>query len=78
MDSEIKLILAKTFKLETAKINEDSSIDSIESWDSLSHVNLVMALELGFDITFTTDEILDMLNYKIIKNIIETKLNKKN
>ncbi|MBL6989672.1 MAG: acyl carrier protein [Bacteriovoracaceae bacterium] len=75
MESRIKNIMAETFNIPKESITDECSIDSIEHWDSLSHTNLIMALEQNFGISFKTDEIIDMLNFKLIKLIIEEKLN---
>jgi acyl carrier protein len=39
------------------EINEDSSADSIEQWDSLRHLNLVLALEEEFGISIPDEEV---------------------
>jgi acyl carrier protein len=47
-------------------VNEKSSPDSIESWDSLNHMKLVLALEEEFNVTFTDDQIVDMITAELI------------
>ena len=37
------------------EINEESSPDTIESWDSLRHMNIVIALEEEFNVQFDTE-----------------------
>lgn len=74
MEKKIKSIMASVFNISESKIDENASPDSIDEWDSLSHTNLVMALEQGFDVSFTTDEVIEMLNYKLIKLTISEKL----
>jgi acyl carrier protein len=39
------------------ELTQDSSPEKIESWDSLNHLNLVLALEQEFSVKFTPDEI---------------------
>lgn len=52
-------------------INENTSPDDIETWDSLNQMNLVLALEEEFGITFTDDEIVSMLDVQSIIKILE-------
>ena len=49
---KLKQILASVFNLGIDQITEDASPDSIENWDSLNHLNLVLALEEGFGVSF--------------------------
>lgn len=48
-------------------INEDSSSDDIEGWDSLRHMNLVLALEEEFGVEFGEEQILEMTS---VRNIV--------
>lgn len=55
-------------------INEDSSPDSIENWDSLRHMNLILGLEEEFGIEFTDEQIVEMLNVGLIILEVQTML----
>ena len=51
-------------------IDLSSSNKSIENWDSFSHMDLILSLENKFGVTFTNEEIVEMLNIKkIIENL---------
>jgi len=39
----------------------------------LKHMNLIVALEEEFGVTFSEDEIVEMLNYKLIKETLKGK-----
>lgn len=69
MDNEQKLkqIVASVFKIDVSSVNNDTSPDSVESWDSLNHLNLVLALEEGFDVSFTEEQTVEILNFELIK-----------
>jgi len=69
-DDRIIAVMSAVFELPADEINDESSPDSIDSWDSLRHMNLVMALEEEFEKEFADDEILEMVNYKLIQEII--------
>jgi len=73
IEDRIKTVMSSVFEILEGNIQDDSSPDTIKSWDSLKHMNLVVALEEEFEIEFTDDDILDMMNYKLIESIILNK-----
>ena len=46
-------------------------MDIVEKWDSLNHLNLVLALEEAFDISFTEEQTIEILNYPLIKMVLQ-------
>ena len=74
MEDRIKKVISAVFKVPVKEINDKSSPYTIESWDSLKHMNLVVALEEEFGIMFEDDEIAELLNYSLICNIIKSKI----
>ncbi len=68
--NRINNVMSAVFEIPIGQINEDSSPDTIESWDSLKHMNLVIALEEEFDCEFSDFEIVDLLSYKLIMTIL--------
>ena len=65
MLSQAEQIISKALEYPN-EINENASQDNLEKWDSVMHMNLVIALESEFNIELTGDQILEMLNYKLI------------
>lgn len=74
MDNHIKNVMSAVFEIPIDEIDDDSSPDNVGSWDSLKHMNLVVALEEEFDIEFIDDEIVEMMNLSQIKIIVMEKL----
>ncbi len=68
---KIKEIMSIVFGIDIALISDDASPDNIPNWESLNHMNLIVALEEEFDIEFTDDQIVEILNYKLLKSILE-------
>ena len=70
MEDRIKNVMSAVFEVSPDQINYESSPDTIETWDSLKHMNLIIALEEEFKIQFTDEDTLLMLNYELIRTII--------
>jgi len=71
MENRIKSVMASVFDVEVSEIREDASPDSIVGWDSLKQMSLVLALEEEFNVTFTDAQTVEMLNYKLIRMVVE-------
>lgn len=56
------------------KLSEDMTADDIEEWDSLSHIQLMVAIEKKFGIKFTAKEVLDWEDVHDCIDSIEAKL----
>lgn len=71
MEIKIKEIMVQIFNVPEASIDSISSPDTIESWDSLKHMDLVTAIEEEFNIRFTYEEISEMLNFSLIIELLK-------
>lgn len=73
MLERVRAIVADIFNLPLDRVRADSSPDNIEAWDSLQHLNLVLALEQSFGVQFTPEEIEQLLSVELIAALIEEK-----
>jgi len=73
MEQKIKEIMAAVFEVSVDAIGEDTSIDSLESWDSLKHMELIAALEQATGAQFTADEIVSMVSFVKVRQVLEGK-----
>ena len=56
--ARIQEIFREELEVEDLVLTDETTADDVEEWDSLSHVQLVVALEKAFNIKFTSREIL--------------------
>jgi acyl carrier protein len=68
MREKIKNVIKRTFNL--MNVSDDISRKNCEKWDSLNHVNLIVALEEEFDICIEPDDIALMISLKDIETIL--------
>jgi acyl carrier protein len=55
-------IFRKTFDDDRLEVTHEMTAADVEAWDSLSHINLILAVERGFEIRLTTREVRLMKN----------------
>lgn len=64
--------LAEVMEIESTEVVDDSSPDTLDQWDSLSHVQLVLNLEKTFDIKISPEEGIEhFTDFKSIVGYIE-------
>ncbi len=74
MENRIKNVLADVLMIDVALITNDASAETIEEWDSLKQMNIVIALEEEFDIVLTDDDVIEMLNVRLINYIVQERI----
>lgn len=72
--SRVRGIFADVFSLPEEQITSESSPDTIKSWDSLQHLNLILAMEQEFGVQFIPEEIERLLSVKHIIELLADKL----
>lgn len=55
-------ILQEVFEDDTLEATPEMTANDVEGWDSLSHVNLILAVETRFKVRFTQKEVLSFRN----------------
>lgn len=70
MQDRIRAVMAQIFNVEIGSISGDSSPETIERWDSLRHMQLVMAIEDEFGIQFADDDIPNLLSPRAIEDTV--------
>jgi acyl carrier protein len=68
---KLKKVLADVFKIEVTAVTEDTSVDTVERWDSLTHLNLILALESEFGVSFSEEQSVEIMNYPLIKMVLQ-------
>ena len=71
MGDRVRNIMAQVFQVDSASIVADTSPESVERWDSLKHMQLIMALEDEFGIEFPDEVIPELLSFSAIVDQVE-------
>lgn len=63
-------VFRDVFDDEDITVTKDTTADDIEDWDSLEHINLIVAVEKKFGMKFTMGEVSGMKNVGEMAKII--------
>lgn len=72
--AKVLSIAADVFQVEESSLGPASSPDTVESWDSLHHLSLVVALEQEFGVQISPEEIEELLTIELTAALMEEKL----
>ena len=73
METKLKSILAILFNVDSADIDENFSSNTVENWDSLKQMNLVVAIEEEFEIMLDEAESLLTDSYSSLHLLVSRK-----
>jgi len=63
-------VFQDVFDDEDIMVTESTTADDIEDWDSLEHINLIVAVERHFRMKFSMGEVTSMKNVGAMADII--------
>jgi acyl carrier protein len=69
-EDALKQVMATMLNVDASTINEHSSMDNVPSWDSLRHMNLVLALEEEFKVTIPDEDAGNITSFELIKLVL--------
>ena len=67
-------IFCQVFDDDSIEIARNTTADDIDGWDSLSHMNLIVAVEMGFNIRFNTKDVRALKDVGDLIDTIDKKL----
>lgn len=73
IESKIINVMCSVFNIDKTKINKDMNNENTDGWDSLKHMNLIIALEEEFNLSFDDSEIVKINSLKKINEVISKK-----
>ena len=70
---KLEEIIANIFELDASQIKKEMTPSDIETWDSLSQLNLISAIEKEFQIKLEIDEIFTVIKIGDIYSLLSKK-----
>ncbi len=74
LQDKLNEIFCVVFDDDDIKITPEVTANDVDGWDSLSHVNLIVAIESNFNIRFSQKELLTFKNVGDLLNSIRSKI----
>jgi acyl carrier protein len=68
---QVRSIASDIFGVPADKITAESSPETIENWDSMQHLNLVLAIEEKFGVQLEPEDIEGMKNIGAVAALVE-------
>ncbi len=76
ISEELKSTILKALKLDDWDITDETIAPQVPGWDSLNHVNVILAVEKQFNIRFKNIEVLKLKNIGDLQKLVDSKLQK--
>ncbi|GHV57582.1 hypothetical protein FACS189460_4380 [Deltaproteobacteria bacterium] len=70
---DVREILAKTMRVKYDDLTGETTMDQLDTWDSLTHMELVANLESALNLEFTGDEIAEMISVAAIERLVQAR-----
>ena len=74
IEERVRAILAEVFGLEAEQIGSETSAETVEAWDSLQHLTVVLSLEEEFDIQLDDEETVAAVSFPVITDLVREHL----
>jgi len=71
---QVRGIASDILGVQSDKITAESSPETMENWDSIQHLNLVLAIEEKFGVQLAPEEMEQMKNVGLLATLVEKKL----
>ena len=67
----LKELIARVLNIDKNELNDNSSPESISTWDSFNGLMIVSELENNFNVKFSIDEVMAVKCFKDIKDALK-------
>lgn len=76
-ENRLKRVVSAVLGIETHSVDENSNSDTIEGWDSMKQMNLVLAIEDEFGVSIPDAESANITSYPLIRLVLSELLENK-
>ncbi len=66
-EEKLKEVVASILGVDASTVGTDTSTDTVVEWDSIRHMNLILALEETFDVSFPDENVIELTSYDLLR-----------
>lgn len=70
VETRVRAVLSEIFGMSPEQIGPETSTDTVEDWDSLQHLTIVLALEEEFGIHLTDDDVVAIVTFPLMVTVV--------
>ncbi len=76
ISQELQKVILTELNIDEFDFTDETKATEVPGWDSLNHVNIILAVEKYFKVRFKSVEILRLKNVGDLQKLIDSKLQK--
>jgi acyl carrier protein len=76
ISQELKKVILNELNLDDFDLQDETIAPEVPGWDSLNHVNIILAVEKFFSVRFKSYEVLRLKNVGDLQKLLDIKLGK--
>jgi acyl carrier protein len=74
ISQELKTVITLALNIDDWEVTDETTAAEVPGWDSLSHVNVILAVEKHFGVRFKGSEVLNLKNVGALQQLIDSKI----
>lgn len=74
ISDQLKKVILKELKLKEFDLKDETIAGQVPGWDSLNHINIILAIEKEYEVRFKGLEILKVRNIGDLQKLIDSKI----
>jgi acyl carrier protein len=67
LTERVRKVMGAVFGIDPAAVSDEATPGNIGQWDSMRHMNLVLALEEEFGVRFRDDQVEQLISFRLIE-----------
>ena len=75
ISERLKSVILNELNLDDYDIQDETKADEVPGWDSLNHINVILAIEKAYNVRFKGVEVLRLKNIGELQQLVDSKAN---